>query len=99
MAEGQGIRMDEESVQALKTLASALPEATELVQEAKTNLEASFDEKKELLGPHTSEIEAILETVSDAQNEGHSSVVKLQAKLVQAAAALQAILGKGLGVK
>lgn len=99
MAEGQGIRMDEESVQALRTLASTLPEATEIVEQAKINLDASFEEKRYLLGPHTSEIQSILETVEEAQKQGHSSVVKLQAKLVQAASALQGILSKGLGAK
>ena len=99
MADGQGIRMDQESVQALITLANALPEATDIVKNAKLNLETSFEEKKSLLGPHTNEIANILDTVSDAQEEGHSSVVKLQAKLVQASAALKAILDKGLGVK
>ena len=99
MAGGNGIRMDAEAVEALKSLAGALPEATEMVQQAKTNLESSFEEKKEVLGPHTSDIQEILETISDAQAQGHSSVVKLQAKLVQAAAALQAIIDKGITVK
>lgn len=94
----QGISMTQESVNALKNLASGLPEATEIVKNAKTNLDASFEEKKDLLGPHTNEIEEILDTVSSAQETGHSSVVKLQAKLVKAAAKLSAILGTGLNV-
>lgn len=99
MPGGNGIKMDSEAVEALKTLAGALPEATEMVQQAKENLESSFEEKKDCLGPHTSDIQTILETVSEAQAQGHSSVVKLQAKLVQAAAALQAIIDKGITVK
>jgi len=98
MADKKGIQMTQESVNALKNLANSLPEASEMVENAKTNLDASFEEKKELLGPHTNEIQEILDTVSDAQAAGHSGVVKLQAKLVKAAAKLNEILGKGLGV-
>ena len=98
MAGTQGISMTQESVDALKTLATSLPEATEMIKVAKTNLEASFEDKKECLGPHTNQIEEILDTISDAQESGHRGVVKLQTKLVKAATKLQAIINKGLTV-
>lgn len=94
---GNGIKMTQESVQALKTLATSLPEASEQIKNATALVESSFEEKKELLGPHTNEISAILETVASAQETGHSSVVKVQGRLIKAAAKLSAILGNGFG--
>ena len=91
------VRMDQEGVQALKTLAAALPDAAQAVMEATTFLKDSFEEKKQVLGPHTGEIERIIETVNDAQASGHSSIIKLQRNLVSAAAALAAIIGKSFG--
>lgn len=91
------VRMDEEGVQALKNLANALPEASQAVMDAANFLKDSFEEKKQVLGPHTGEIERIIETVNDAQASGHSSIIKLQRNLVSAAAALAAIIGKSFG--
>lgn len=90
------IKMTQESVTTLKNLANKLNESTETIKTAKTKLESSFEEKKELLGPHTGEIKQILDTVSETQDQGHASVVKLQAKLVKSAAKLKTILDRGL---
>ena len=91
-----GIAMSQEAVTALKNLATSLPEATETAKQAAEMLKSSFDEKRELLGPHTGEIQEILECIEDAQNSGQASIVKVQTGLIKAAARLQAILGKGL---
>lgn len=91
------VRMDEEGVQALKALATALPEASKAASDAASNLESSFEEKKELLGPHTSQIQEIVNLINEAQNEGQSSVAKVQKNLIVTAAKLAAIISKSLG--
>lgn len=91
-----GIAMSQEAVNALRNLATALPEATEDAKQAAEMVKSSFDEKKELLGPHTNEIQDILECIDDAQNSGKASIVKVQIGLVKAAARLQAIISGGL---
>ena len=92
------VKMDETGVQALKNLAAALPEATQMIAEASTSLESTFEELQEVLGPHTAQIKEILTLVEEAQKPGHSSVIKVQKNLVVAAAALAAIIGKNLSV-
>ena len=92
------VKMDAEGVEALKNFAAALPEATEAITQAANALKSSFDEKKELLGPHTSQIEQILETVHQAQATGQVSVVKVQSSLVKAAAKLNAIISRNFNV-
>jgi len=87
------ILMDETGVQALKTLAQQLPEATELIEEAATLLQTSFDEKKAVLGHNSAAIGEIIETIDSAQKTGKGSMVKIQNGLLRAAAALAAILG------
>lgn len=97
--EGSGILMDEEAVNALKKLATDMPEVIDCVKQAADLLESSFDDKRELLGPHTNEIHEILDCINDAQNTGRSSVVKVQTGVIRAAARLSAVLAKSLGVK
>lgn len=94
-----GISMGEESVTALKNLATYMPEVIESVKQAADLLDSSFDDKKDLLGPHANEIQEILECIDDAQNTGRSSVVKVQTGLIKAAGRLSAILAKNLNVK
>ena len=91
-----GVKMNQDAVTALKNLAQALPEEVENAKRAADLLRSSFEEKSDLLGPHTAQIEEILECVNDAQEGGRSSVVKVQLGLVKAAARLQAILGKDI---
>lgn len=89
------VKMDEEGVEALKTLAQALPDAIDGVAEAASGLRSSFEDKKELLGPHTAEIEQILELVDEAQSSGQSSVLRLSLSFMKSAIALSAIIDKG----
>ena len=97
MADGNGgIAMSQEAVTALKNLATSLPEATESAKQAAELLKSSFDEKRDLLGPHTNEIQEILDCIDEAQSSGQASIVKVQTGLIKAAARLQAILSKGL---
>ena len=86
-----------EGVNALKACAAALPQAVEMTKQASDLLKTSFDEKKELLGPHTAQIEQILEQVKTAQSTGSKSTVQVQLGLIKAAALLLAILNKGIG--
>ena len=97
MADGYKIKTDMEGVNALLTLAKQLPEAVEMAKQASDLLKEAFEERKTVLGPHTSEINAILETVDEAQSEGSGSVIKVQLSLAKAAAALRAIIEKNLG--
>lgn len=89
------IRMDQEGVEALKNLAESLPEAVQAVSDAASNLRSSFEEKKEVLGPHTNDIEQILEMVDEAQSSGHGAIIKVQLSLIKSAAILAAIIDKG----
>lgn len=91
------IRMDQQGVEALKSLATALPDAAQATLDAATNLESSFEDKKDLLGPHTSQIEQIIESTQKASATGHSAIIKVQTNLVKAAAALAAIIGGSFG--
>ena len=90
------VKMDETGVQALKSLATALPEASQRISEAASGLESAFEERKETLGPHTDQIEEVLSLIREAQKSGHGAVIKVQKNLVVAAASLSAIIGKRL---
>lgn len=90
------VMMNQEGVNALKTLATSLPEASQMITDASELLRSSFEEKKEVLGPHSDQIEEILDTIHKAQAEGQKSVVKLQRSLAQAAVRLAEILAKSL---
>ena len=91
------VRMDEQGVNSLRACAAALPEAVEMTKAASDTLRSAFDEKKGVLGPHTSQIEQILEQVKTAQSTGSKSTVQVQLNLILAAARLQAIIDKIIG--
>lgn len=87
--------MDENGVEALKQLASSLPEASQVILNAAARLSDSFDEKKPVLGPHISEIQNIVDSIHSAQRSAHSSTIKIQQNLLLAAASLAAIISGG----
>lgn len=93
-----GISICAESVQALKDLASSLPEAIEMANTAASNLETAFDEQKDNLGEFSEDIKKIIETIGDAQKKAGSNVTKLQTILVKAAVAMQKILDNKITV-
>ena len=88
------VKMDESGVEAMKNLASTLPDAIRDIDESSKQLKESFEQNKELLGPHSEEIANILECIDEAQKVGNQSVVKIQKKLIAAAAMLAAIIDK-----
>ena len=90
------VRTDEEGVNALKTLATTLPQAVEQTQNAADLLMTGFSEKKATLGPHVAQIEQIIEQVKTAQSTGNKSTVIVQVNLIKAAARLAAIIQCGL---
>ena len=91
------VRTDAQGVNSLKTCAAALPEAVDMTKVASDTLKTAFDEKKDVLGPHTSQIEQILEQVKTAQSTGSKSTVQVQVNLIRSAARLQAILDRNIG--
>lgn len=92
------VKMNQEGVAALRSLATALPEAVELTTTATENMKSAFDEKKSVLGPHTAQIEQIIEQVKMAQVTGSKSTAAVQVSLIKAAAALQAILSRNISI-
>lgn len=92
------IKMNWEGVQALKTLAAALPEHAKEISSATTALESAFDEHKNTLGPYSDDIEKIVETINQGQKKGHDSMVKVQKNLILAAAALSKLINSKVNV-
>ena len=95
--ESKGILISYEAVEALKKLAESLPEAVEASKLAADTLDTSFEEKKELLGPHTAEMKAIIDGIADANATGRTSIIKVQTGLLKSAVILKGILDKKFG--
>lgn len=92
------VKMNEEGVQALKQLATALPEHAKEISTAATTLESAFNDQKETLGPYSDDIEKIVETIKQGQETGHDSMIKVQKNLILAAAALSKLISGKVNV-
>ncbi len=93
---GENIAVSAQGAQEIKTLADALPESVEIVTEAAQNLGDVFDQNKGVLGPHTSDIENIIETVKTTQAKGQTAVVKVSANLQKVSAKITQIIQKNI---
>ena len=91
------IKTDQTGVDTLKALAESLPTAYEAIETAGTMLRSSFDEKRQVLGPHQGQIESILEDINSAQSTGKTALISTCTVLLRSAATLQEIINKQFG--
>lgn len=68
------VTTDEEGVARLINLASALDEATESIEKSAAGLKSSFEDKRSLLGPHTSEFNEIIDLTTNTSIKGDAAV-------------------------
>lgn len=79
------VTTDENGVNELTSLANALKDCCENVNNALLTLQTSIQEKENLLGPHIDEIQEILETINDAQNTGLTDVDQIYEMIMELA--------------
>lgn len=93
---GNEIAISEQGAQEIKALADALPESVEVVTQAAQSMEDVFEQNKSVLGPHTGDIEGILETIKNTQAKGQTAVVKVSSNLQKVSAKIMQIVQKNL---
>lgn len=88
------IAVSAEGARELKQLAEALPESSETINRSAGDLENSFEELKETLGPHTNDIKEIIDIIRDAQSKAQTSVMKVYANLQKVSSKIMEIVEK-----
>lgn len=93
--------VNEEGIQAMKTMASAITEAIEEVQTLTTNVQSAADEHNDTLGPHKASLDSAIEDINESLKQASEPANSAAEKLTEVAEAYQEIIGndriKGLG--
>ena len=92
------VTTDEAGVLQLTMLAQTLDESVENISAAAASLKDSFEEKRQLLGPHTDTINEILELVDAEAGSGASAVAAVSMRLNIVAQAIQEFIDQQMSV-
>lgn len=92
------VTTDEAGVLQLTMLAQMLDESVENISKAADSMKDSFDEKRQLLGPHTDAINEILEAVDAEQGSGASATAAVSMRLNVVAQAIQEFIDQQMSV-
>ena len=90
-----GWEVSEEAISAMKGMASRLEELAEQIHKETETLKSAFEDNKEGLGPHFSEIMALIEEVEGSETGAAIQVKKLSLKLQRAAIIRTGVLQSG----
>ena len=85
--------VNDEGVQAMNAMASAVTEAIEEVQTLTTTMQSSADEYENTLGPHKASLDDALGDISESIKQAGEPANSVAEKLVEVAEAYQDIIG------
>lgn len=85
--------VNEEGVNAMKTMASAIAEALEELESLTSSLQSSSDEYSDTLGPHKASLDSCLEEIGESIKQASEPASGVADKLNEVAEAYQEIIG------
>lgn len=85
--------VNEEGVQAMNTMANAITEAIEEVQNLTSTVQSIADEHQDALGPHKASLDEVLEEINEAIKQASDPANGVAEKLIEVAEAYQEIIG------
>lgn len=86
-------KVNDEGVQALHTMASAIIDAIEEVQHLTTNVQSTADENDDALGPHKASLDSALEEINESLKQASDPASSVADKLNDVADAYEEIIG------
>lgn len=87
-----GLAVTEESVQIMNTTAAGIEENMEAIKQAIETLKNAYEENADGLGPHSQDIQTLIEELESITNEGDVPAKKLILKLTRLAAGYQKMI-------
>lgn len=87
-----GLAVTEESVEIMNSTAAGIEENMEAIKQAIETLKSSYEENADGLGPHSQDIQALIEELEAITNQGDVPAKKLILKLVRLSAGYQKMI-------
>ena len=85
--------VNEEGIQAMNTMASAITEAIEEVQSLTSNVRSTADGFNDTLGPHKESLDSAIDDINESLKQASEPANNIADKLKEVAEAYQEIIG------
>lgn len=85
--------VNEEGIEAMNAMASAITEALEQVEEQTNTVRSSADEYENTLGPHKASLDEALDEIAESVKQASAPASSVAEKLIEVAEGYEEIIG------